>query len=311
MNNNEFTIIAFYQFKKFDSFSEHKTILKEICSFNKIKGTILIAEEGINGTVAGFPNSIKLLLNKLENIGFDNLELKFSHHNIMPFNRMKVKIKKEIVTFDNLKLDVFNSTGKHVDFSKWNEIINDKETLVLDVRNNFEYKMGTFKGSVNPNINSFSEFKNYIDNEFSINKNKKIAMFCTGGIRCEKASSYMISKGFNNISQLKGGILKYLEKVSKSKSTWQGECFVFDNRVSLKNNLLKGTYEICHGCRHPVSHEETKSYKYEEGISCSRCYDKLTISKKNKLIQRNKQIKISKERGLYNPYIKLTPLNLY
>ena len=183
--------------------------------------------------------------------------------------------------------------------------------MVIDVRNDFENKIGSFKGAVNPKTKNFSEFKNYVDNILSKNKKKNIAMFCTGGIRCEKASSYMISKGFNNIYQLKGGILKYLADIPKEKSTWEGECFVFDNRVSVQNELVEGTYELCHGCRYPLSIEDRKSSQFKEGITCPKCYDKVSVIKKLKLEERNKQIKISKKRGLYNPYIKFTPANFY
>jgi len=309
MNNAEFTIIAFYQFKKFVDLEKQKKILKDFCYFQKIKGTILLANEGINGTVGGFSKSINLLKNKLKDIGFNDLEFKYSNYKFMPFHRMKIKIKKEIVTFDDSKLDVINKTAQHIDSSKWNNLILNKDILLVDVRNNFEYAMGTFQGSINPKTNSFSEFKKYVDKILSKEKNKKIAMFCTGGIRCEKASSYMLSKGFKSLFQLKGGILKYLADISKEQSTWNGECFVFDNRVSVQNELIDGTYSLCHGCRYPISRNNMKSYKYEEGVTCLRCYDKLTIEKKNKLKERNKQIKISKKRGLYNPYIKVTPLD--
>ena len=309
MNNLKFTIITFYQFKKFNNLEKHKKYLKGYCSFNKIRGTILLAKEGINGTVAGLFGSIKLFHKELENRGFNNLELKYSFYKFMPFNRLKIKIKKEIVTFDGSKLDVENCKAQHIRSEKWNNLINNEETLVIDVRNDFENHIGSFKRAVNPNIKNFSAFKQYIDNVLSKDKEKKIAMFCTGGIRCEKASSYMIHKGFKNIFQLKGGILKYLEETSKEKSTWKGECFVFDNRVSVKNELADGTYELCHGCRYPVSEKDRNSRYFIEDISCPRCYDKKSDKKKKKLKERNKQISISKKRGLYNPYIKYTTLN--
>ena len=311
MNNSKFTIITFYQFKITDNLEKQKTILKDFCFFHKIRGTILIANEGINGTLAGLMEPIELLLKEFKKIGFENLELKYSSHKYMPFNRLIIKIKKEIITFNGVNLNIEKNTGKHIKTNKWNSFIRDKKTLVIDVRNDFENKIGSFKGAVNPKTKNFSEFKNYVDNILSKNKKKNIAMFCTGGIRCEKASSYMISKGFNNIYQLKGGILKYLADIPKEKSTWEGECFVFDNRVSVQNELVEGTYELCHGCRYPLSIEERKSSQFIEGITCPKCYDKVSVIKKLKLEERNKQIKISKKRGLYNPYIKFTPANFY
>ena len=307
MNNIEFTIITFYQFKKINDLEILRKVLKDFCFFNKIKGSILLAEEGINGSVAGLSKSIELLEKKLQVLGFRKLDLKKSFYKYMPFNRLKIKVKKEIVTFDGNYYDVEHQTAKHIGSQKWNKLIRDENTLVLDVRNDFEYKMGTFKNSVNPKTKSFSEFKRYINYLFNRAEKKNIAIFCTGGIRCEKASSYMLKKGLKNIFQLKGGILKYLEDISCSESLWDGECFVFDNRVSIQNEQKKGTYSLCHGCRYPISKKDTKSKKFELGVTCPRCFDKLSKDKKNKLRERNKQIKISKKRGLYNPYIKITP----
>ena len=179
----------------------------------------------------------------------------------------------------------------------------------MDVRNEFEYNIGTFKNSLNPKTKNFSDFKKFVDKKLSLNKHKKIAMFCTGGIRCEKASSYMLRKGFKNLYQLKGGILQYLENIQKNKSRWEGECFVFDNRVSVKNELAIGTYELCYGCRTPISMKDRKSKKYEKGVSCIKCFNLLSNEKKKRLRERNKQIKIAKKKGIYNPYIKYTPLN--
>ena len=306
MNNTEFTIITFYQFKKTHNLEKINNILKNLCFFNKIRGTILIAKEGINGTVAGLDNAINLFQNNLKEFGFKNLQIKRTSNKYMPFNRLKIKIKKEIVTFDGNLYDVEKFTANHVNSHKWNKLISDKNTMVIDVRNNFEYEMGTFKNSTNPKTKNFSEFKKFVN--FSLNKfkDKKIAMFCTGGIRCEKASSYMLKKGFKNLYQLEGGILKYLEEVPKKKSLWKGECFVFDNRVSVKDKQMQGSYSLCHGCRYPINSKDKKSKQFEEGVRCPRCYDSLSKEKIIRLRERNKQIKISKKKGIYNPYIKLT-----
>ena len=307
MKNLKFTIITFYQFKKNSNVERLQNLLKNFCSFNKIKGTILLAEEGINGTVAGLIKPINLLELEIQKLGFTKLELKRSFYEFMPFNRLKIKIKNEIVTVDGSQLDVENYTGQHVVSSEWNALIEDEKTILIDVRNNFEVEVGSFEGSINPKTKNFSEFKQYVDKNLSENKNQKIAMFCTGGIRCEKASSYMLNMGFKNIFQLKGGILQYLEDITIKESRWQGECFVFDNRVSIQNAMAPGTYELCHSCRNPLGIKDRLSKDYVKGISCSKCINKTSKDKKLKLRERNKQIEIAKKKGLYNPYIKFTP----
>ena len=307
MKKLKFTIITFYQFKKTTNIDKIQILLKDFCSFHKIKGTILLAEEGINGTVAGFLEPINLLEKELNKMGFSHLEKKQSDYDFMPFNRLKIKIKNEIVTFNEKNLHYENIAGKHVESVEWNKLINEKQTIIIDVRNDFEVKLGTFKGSINPNTRNFSEFKNYVKKNLDINRHKKIAMFCTGGIRCEKASSYMLSLGFKNIFQLKGGVLKYLEETELKNSEWDGECFVFDNRVSIKNEMKTGTYELCHACRNPISLDERNSEDYKKGISCPKCINKLSKAKIMKLKERNKQIEIAKKKGLYSPYIKYTP----
>ena len=307
MKNLNFTIITFYQFKKIENIINIKKLLKEFCSFNKIKGTIILADEGINATLSGLNEPIDLLEKKLINLKFFNLEKKKSFNNYMPFNRLKIKIKKEIVTFNEEGLDVDKWSGKHIISSDWNDLINKKETILVDVRNNFEVQIGTFKNSINPNTKNFSEFKNYLKENLITKKNNNIAMFCTGGIRCEKASAYMATQGYKNVFQLKGGILQYLEDISEDKSEWEGECFVFDNRVSVRNEMKSGTYELCHACRNPISLNDMKSKYYEKGISCPKCINKTSKIKKQNLKERNKQIEMAKKKGLYSPYIKYTP----
>ena len=227
----------------------------------------------------------------------------------MPFNRLKIKIKKEIITFSRLKLDVENNTAIYVKSEDWNSLIENKDTFILDVRNDFEIELGTFKKSFKPKIKNFSEFKKFVDKELTNQHHKQIAMFCTGGIRCEKASSYMLKKGLKNLYQLKGGILNYLEKIPKDQSRWKGECFVFDNRVSIKHELAIGTYQLCHGCRMPFRCEDRKSEKYEKGVSCIKCFDLISSEKKKKLRERNKQIDIARRKVIYNPFIKFTTSN--
>ena len=306
MIKSKFTIITFYQFKKIDDILNIKNELVHFCKFNKIKGTIILAEEGINGTIAGLFESIKKFESHLLGLGFANYNPKYSYSKFMPFFRLKVRNKKEIVTLRSKDVDPENITGKKIRPKDWNKLILDKETILIDVRNNFEVEMGTFKNSINPNTKSFTEFKSYLKNNLNKAKDKKIAMFCTGGIRCEKISSYMIKKGFKDVSQLDGGILSYLEKTSHENSLWNGECFVFDNRVSVKNELKDGTYELCHACRYPLPSDILKSEKYKKGISCPNCFGKISESKKQSLKDRNKQITLAKKKGLYSPYIKQT-----
>jgi len=309
MKKNEFKIASFYQFKKVKNPQKLQLLLKDFCQFNKLKGTILVANEGINGTVGGHDNNINTFIKELLKLGFKSLNNKFSYFSYMPFYRLKIRLKKEIVTFKTESINVEKNTALHVEPKKWNNIIEDKNVVIVDVRNKYESDIGSFKNANKSNTKNFTEFKKYIENNLVIVRSKKIAMFCTGGIRCEKASSYMKSIGFKNLYQLKGGVLKYLEEIPVKKSKWKGECFLFDNRVSVKNGIKKGTYDLCHGCRMPINAKNKLSIKYEEGVSCDYCFDKLTMKKKQSLRQRNKQIIIAKKRGLYNPYIRYSTSN--
>ena len=307
---SKFTIVTFYQFKKIHEILKFKNTLSHFCKFNKIKGTIILAKEGINGTIAGMPNSIKEFENLIIKMGLNDHNPKYSYLKYMPFFRLKVREKKEIVTLRTKIADPESITGNKIKPDQWNQFIAKDDTILIDVRNDFEVKMGTFKGSVNPNTKSFTEFKAYLKNNLEDAKNKKIAMFCTGGIRCEKISSYMIKKGFRDVNQLYGGILNYLENIPNTKSLWDGECFVFDNRVSVQNELKDGTFKLCHACRHPLSKKQLKSKKYSKGVSCPNCYGKISDSKKSSLIDRNKQISVAKKKGLYSPYIKQTVIDV-
>ena len=306
MINSKFTILTFYQFKQIKDLLLLKSRISDFCKFNKIKGTIIIAEEGVNGTIAGTSQSIKNFQLEIKKIGFENLNLKYSYSKFMPFFRLKVRLKKEIVTLRTKIADPENITGNKIKPENWNNLITDNNTILIDVRNDFEVEMGSFRGSIDPKTKSFTEFKSYLKDNLSEAKDKKIAMFCTGGIRCEKISSYMIKKGFKNVNQLHGGILNYLEKIPEKNSLWDGECFVFDNRVSVKNELKDGTFQLCHACRAPLSKTQIKSKKYQKGISCPKCYGKISEAKKKSLIDRNKQISIAKRKGLYSPFIKQT-----
>ena len=304
MNKSNFSIITFYEFKNIDDLDIQKIELKKFCLFNKLRGTVILAKEGINGSIAGSSDSISKFISYLGSQSFKNLELKFSYYKYMPFNRLKIKSKKEIVTFKSQLTDPEIIKGNYIPPKDWNSTIKDNGTILIDVRNHFEFKMGSFENAINPKTKSFSEFKKFVDNHLSNFKEKKLAIFCTGGIRCEKASSYMINSGFKNVNQLKGGILKYLEEIPKKDSKWKGECFVFDNRVSLKNELKEGSYSLCYGCRQPLARDDKSSKHYISGISCHNCFDKTSLEKKKNLLERNKQITIAKKRGVFNRYIK-------
>ena len=290
-----FEVFGFYKFKKFNSLKKYKDLLQDFLIKTNIRGTIIIANEGINATISGKANDIKLTIAQIKKIldfkKFDSENI--SKSKFQPFHKAKVKIKKEVVPM-GLSLSMINKKDNHVDPKKWNKLIVDKETLVLDSRKPFEYEVGTFKKSVNPDVNNFREFPKYLNN---LDKKKPIAMFCTGGIRCEKASVFLEKKGFKNVYQLKGGILNYLKNVKKKESLWNGECFVFDNRISVKHGLVTGTYSMCSGCRKPVSPKDKKSKKYEEGVSCTNCHDSLTEIQKDRFRMRQKQINLAKKSG--------------
>ena len=301
---NKFKIIAFYEFIEIKNLLEIKENLRKFATLNRIKGTILISREGINGTVAGSQNSIDELVSKLASYGIKKINPKFSYSEFLPFPRLKVRLKKEIVTFRKNDLDLENNKGEYVDPENWNNILNDPEITIIDVRNDFEVEMGSFKNSINPKTKNFTEFKEYADK--NITNSKKIAMFCTGGIRCEKASSYLVSNGVEKVYQLKGGILKYLENININDSLFEGECFVFDRRVSLTHGLKEGNYRICSGCRNPINEEDKKSKFYEEGVSCKKCFGITSDEKKIGLRERHKQVQIAKEKNFDNPFIDIS-----
>ena len=289
-----FHISGFYKFKKIKNIKKSKELLNNFFTKHDVRGTVIISPEGINGTISSKKKILELALLKIKKIfnitKFDSQN--FAINKFQVFHRGKVKIKKEVVPM-GLKIKKRN-TKNHIEPSKWNKLIANKKTILIDARKPFEFNVGTFKGAINPEINNFREFPKYLK---KLAKNQKIAMFCTGGIRCEKASVYLDKKGFKNVYQLKGGIINYLKKVNKSKSFWNGECYVFDNRISLKHGLDSGTYAMCSGCRKPVSIKDKKSNKYEEGVSCPNCHDTLTNSQKERFRMRQKQINVAKTQG--------------
>ena len=297
-----YEIVALYKFINIDEPLNFQKILKKRLSELKIYGTILISNEGINGTISSdSKENLSLALSLIESLkGLRKLDLKFSQSIKRPFIRLKVKLKKEIVTIGDISINPNEIVGQHIEPKEWNKLINDKDTIIIDTRNQYECSIGTFKNSINPKTEKFSDFPGWLeDQSFSneVKENKKIAMFCTGGIRCEKASSLMKREGFKNVFQLKGGILKYFENVPKNESLWRGECFVFDDRVSLNHDLSEGTYDMCHGCRMPITENEKKSDHYIKGVSCSSCFDKTSDKQKARYSSRQKQVEIAKKRN--------------
>ena len=291
-----FDIFGFYKFYKLKSLKKKKSLLKEYIIKKNIRGNIILSTEGINATISGKSLDLKKTINKIKKVlGFKKFDSEnFSKSKFQPFHRSKVKIKKEVVPM-GLHLNSKNKNeNNHLEPLKWNNLIKSKDTVILDSRKPFEYEVGTFKRSVNPDVDNFREFPKYLN---KLNKKKPIAMFCTGGIRCEKASVFLKKKGFKNVYQLKGGILNYLKKVNKKESLWKGECFVFDSRISLKHGLVIGTYSMCSGCRKPISLKDKKSTKYEEGVSCPNCHDNLTKNQKGRFRMRQKQINLAKKIG--------------
>ena len=290
-----FVVFGFYKFKKIKLLKKKSVILKNLFVNNDVRGTLIISKEGLNGTISAKSKNISLVKKKIKSLfkinNFDSENL--SINKFQPFNKPKVKIKNEVVP---MGLNIFkkNKKNNYLEPKEWNKLIKSEKTFVLDARKPFEYEVGTFKKAINPKVNNFREFPKYLK---KLNKKIPVAMFCTGGIRCEKASVYLNQKGFKNVFQLKGGILNYLNKVNKKESMWKGECFVFDNRVSVKHNLLIGNYSICSGCRNPISLKDKGSNKYEEGVSCPRCHTKLSNAQKERFRMRQNQISLAKKAG--------------
>ena len=290
-----FYVFGFYKFKKFKGLKKTKVILQKKIIKCKVKGTIILSKEGINGTISGKIknlNKIKSSLKKIFNFNnFDSQNVSMSIFN--PFHRGKIKIKNEVVPI-GMQVSSIKKLNNYVPPKKWNKLLKEKNVRIIDVRKPFEHSVGTFKGSINPSIENFRNFPKYLK---KVKKDNKIAIFCTGGIRCEKASSYLREKGFDSVYQLKGGILNYLKKINYDVSLWRGECFVFDNRITVKHGLITGTYSMCSGCRKPIKSKDKKSKKFEEGVSCDNCHDNLTKDQKERFRMRQRQINLAKKTG--------------
>ncbi len=302
-SGKDYKVAALYHFVSLPDYINLKEPLLEFCKSRQIKGTLLLAEEGINGTVAGPEDGIDELIDYLRNGNIfegrlRSLDVKFSEASKEPFLRMRVRLKREIVTLRAPEASPTQQVGTYVTPEGWNEVISDPDTIVIDTRNDYEVAIGSFKGALDPNTSTFTEFKDFVSENLNPEKHKKVAMFCTGGIRCEKASSYMLAHGFEEVFHLKGGILKYLEEVQEENSLWEGNCFVFDERVAVGHGMKESGYTQCHACRYPLSEEECRSPDYIHGIQCSHCKDTKTDEDRARAAARQQQIELAEKRGI-------------
>jgi len=296
--SDSIVVAALYKFVRLDDFEQLREPLLALMLAQNVRGTLLLANEGINGTIAGPRAGIDTVLGWLrEDPRLADLEHKESFHDEHPFLRTKVKLKKEIVTMGVEGIDPNRTVGTYLSPEEWNAVISDPETILIDTRNDYEVEVGTFKGAINPETRTFREFPDYVKDTLDPAKHKKVAMFCTGGIRCEKSTAYLKEQGFEEVYHLKGGILKYLEEMPREDSLWEGECFVFDERVTVDHDLNPGEFDQCHACRRPISDEEKASEKFQLGVSCPKCYDESSPEQKARFAERQKQIELARARG--------------
>ena len=294
----EICVAALYQFSRFDDCLAIRASLAEICSDKGIRGTILIAPEGVNGTIAGHPDVVEDVIGHIRCLpGCAALDVKYSSAQTMPFHRMKVRLKREIVTMGQPDIDPLSDAGHYVAAADWNALIDDPDIVLIDTRNDYEVAIGSFAGAIDPRTHSFSEFPDWFRAHRDDYHGKKIAMFCTGGIRCEKATAFLKAEGLENVYHLKGGILKYLEDVPAEDSRWKGECFVFDQRVAIGQGLTPGTYDLCHACRMPVSAGDKASAHYVDGVSCPHCHDARDEDQRAGYAERQRQVTLANARG--------------
>jgi UPF0176 protein len=293
-----FLVAALYRFARLPGFAALKQPLAEFCCARGIKGTLLLADEGINGTVAGGDAAIREFVSYLDAVPeLTGIEVKYSVAETMPFHRMKVRLKKEIVTMGVSGIDPLESVGTYVEARDWNALIADPDTVVIDTRNDYEVAIGTFRDAVDPRTTSFSDFPAWLEEHRAELEGRKVAMFCTGGIRCEKATAYARSLGLDEVFHLKGGILRYLEEVAAEGSRWQGECFVFDERVAVTHGLERGEAELCRACRRPLTVDDRVSKFYREGISCAYCHDSRSDIDRERYAERHRQVELASRRG--------------
>ena len=296
-----YTVAALYHFTRFDDPAALRGPLLDLCKSKGIMGTLLLAKEGVNGTIAGDRAGIDAVLAHLRGLpGCAALEWKESTSSVAPFHRMKVRLKKEIVTMGQPDVDPIAQVGNYVDAADWNDLITAPDVAVIDTRNDYEVAIGTFEGAVDPETQSFGEFPAWWEKNKHRFHNKRIAMFCTGGIRCEKSTNYLMGQGVEDVYHLKGGILKYLEEVPQEDSKWDGDCFVFDARVSVGHGLKEGPHILCYACRRPLVPEDRNNPAFEQGVSCHQCIDETTDADKSRFRERQKQMQLAKERGTHH-----------
>ena len=295
---SQVVVCALYKFVTLPHYESLRAPLLAVMEASDIRGTLLLAQEGINGTVAGTQAAIDGLLAWFDTQeGLDNIVSKVSFDAQMPFYRTKVKLKKEIVTMGVEGIDPRKVVGTYVKPKDWNALISDPDVILVDTRNDYEVQIGTFKHAVNPVTETFREFPEYVKQNLDPAKHKKVAMFCTGGIRCEKSTAYLKEQGFDEVYHLEGGILKYLEEVKQEESLWEGECFVFDNRVSVNHNLEKGVYDQCNACRMPITEQDKLLPSFVQGVSCPHCIDKISQEQRQRFIERERQVQLARQRG--------------
>lgn len=293
-----YTVAALYHFTRLTDYEALRAPLQDMCELLGIKGTVLLAREGINGTVTGTASAITELMDYLKaDPRLTALDYKLSYAEECPFYRMKVRLKKEIVTMGVAGIDPTETVGTYVNPDEWNALISDPDVVLIDTRNDYEVEIGTFKGAINPETETFRDFPAWVEaNKNKLNK-PKVAMFCTGGIRCEKASAFMLKNGYDDVYHLKGGILKYLETQPKEESLWDGACFVFDQRVAVEHGLEESDYDQCYACRYPLTKAQMAHPLYVKGVSCPRCHNRVSAAQRERFAERQKQIALAKKRG--------------
>ncbi len=294
----DFLVAALYRFVALPDYRDLRAPLLDLCREQGVCGTLLLASEGINGTIAGSESGIQAVIASLRTEErLAELEVKFSHASQAPFHRMKVRLKKEIVTMGVEGIDPNRVVGTYVEPKNWNALLEDEDVWVVDTRNDYEVAIGSFRGAVDPQIQSFREFPEWIRAQKEAQKKAKVAMFCTGGIRCEKSTAFLKGEGVEEVYHLKGGILKYLEQIPQAESLWKGECFVFDERVAVGHGLKEGSYGLCRACRFPISAEDREASEFVEGVSCVHCHDKTTSEQKAGFAERQRQMELAQARG--------------
>jgi len=294
-------VAALYHFTKFSDYKKLQDPLRKICNSEGIKGSLLIAYEGINGTISGSRSGIDAVLKHIRSMpGCSDLEHKESFASEIPFKRMKVKLKKEIVTMGQPHIDPTLNVGNYIEPSDWNNLISQDDVIVIDTRNDYEVALGSFDGAIDPETKSFGEFPEWWEENRSKYQDKRVAMFCTGGIRCEKSTNFLLNEGVKDVYHLKGGILKYLEEVPEKNSKWNGECFVFDSRVSVKHGLEEGIYNLCYACRMPLAPDDFKKEEFEKGVSCHLCIDSNDDERKERFRERQYQVELADKRGKHH-----------